>query len=254
MEDLDPPREQAGAAEQIAASLLAHGLHWDGPLMHQSQRLPAYAAALARLNSARLLFECDCSRGMLGPQGNCQRGCQCRQAQLKPQRATRIAVPPSVTIEFHDALQGPQVFALGAECPNFTLLRKDGLFAYQLAVVVDDAEQGITQVVRGSDLLDTTPRQIFLQQCLALETPDYLHVPVITDKHGQKLSKQNLAAPLDDDRPTDNLREALHFLRQPEPPATTTEVLEILAFATSNWARASLPALLSLPANELASR
>ncbi len=248
MEDLDPPREQAGAVEQIAASLLAHGLQWDGPMMRQSQRLPAYATALAQLARAELLFECDCSRSMLGPQGACQRGCQSRQAQLQGQRATRVSVAPSVSIDFDDALQGPQHFDLGVDCPNFTLLRKDGLFAYQLAVVIDDAEQGINQVVRGFDLMDSTPRQIFLQRCLAMETPGYLHVPVITDLSGKKLSKQNLAPPLADDRSSVNLRKALQFLRQPEPPASATGVKELLAFATSNWSRASIPAVPSLPA------
>lgn len=248
MEDLDPPREEAGAAERILSSLEAHGLHWDGEVLWQSQRAPAYAAALGRLDRDHHLFRCDCTRQLLGPGGACCGSCRERQAQLAQPLATRVAVPPDCRISFTDRLQGSREVALGEELPDFVVKRKDGLDAYQLAVVVDDAWQGITHIVRGSDLLDSTARQIFLQQLLQEPTPSYCHLPVITDTAGHKLSKQNHAPPLQDDRAAANLRAALRFLGQAEPPAEVGDVAEILAFACANWTLQSVPAVLSIAA------
>ncbi len=247
IEDLDPPREEPGAAEAILSTLQRHGLHWDGPVMWQSRRHADYRRALDDLASDGRLFDCDCTRPRLGRGGCCRSGCETRQGSLRQPRATRIRVPANSPIEFVDALQGNVTCDLSSEYPNFTLLRKDGLFAYQLAVVVDDAGQGIDHVVRGADLLDSTARQIFLQHCLSLPTPQYLHIPLITDAAGNKLSKQNHAQALDDTRPAANLRAALRFLHQPEPPALAARVDELIAFAVANWSRSRLPAALALP-------
>ncbi len=145
-------------------------------------------------------------------------------------------------------LQGPQRTALGKSLADFVVRRKDGLDAYQLAVVVDDAAQGITHVVRGSDLLDSTPRQIFLQQRLAYATPCYAHLPVITTAQGQKFSKQNHSPALDNAQAVDNLRSALRFLQQADPPSTLTSVDPLLAFAIEHWVLQQVPGTTAIPA------
>lgn len=251
MEDLDPPREEPGAADHILASLRCHSLHWDGEVLYQSTRRAAYTAALSVLAQHKLLFYCDCSRAMLGADGACCGNCRARQQQLTGPSAIRIAIPNTCEIRFTDLLQGPQHCALGTSVKDFVVRRRDTLDAYQLAVVVDDAAQGITHVVRGSDLLDATPRQIFLQQELAYATPQYCHLPVITTAQGQKFSKQNHAPPLDNDQAVCNLRRALRFLQQPEPPATLAGVEDVLAYATGHWTLARVPATLAIPAGTL---
>jgi glutamyl-Q tRNA(Asp) synthetase len=154
-------------------------------------------------------------------------------------------------VTFTDALQGEVTDTLGATLPDFILLRKDGLFAYQLAVVIDDAFQGITHVVRGSDLLESTTRQIYLQGLLRLPVPDYSHLPVITNDDGQKFSKQNHAPPLTSSEATLNLRRALSFLRQPPPPDQADNTADILAFARSNWNISAVPTCMAVPASRL---
>ena len=191
MEDLDPPREEPGAAQSILDSLQRHGLHWDESVMWQGQRHPAYADALERLRALGCLFRCDCTRAMLGPDGACGGRCLPRQEEVGPVAAVRVKVPFDCTVEFEDRLQGRQSHLLGREWPDFVLRRKDGLDAYQLAVVVDDAAQGVTHIVRGSDLIDSTPRQLFLQQLLGFPTPDYCHLPVITNALGQTTRGQS---------------------------------------------------------------
>lgn len=252
MEDLDPPREQPGAAEAILDGLAAHGLHWDETVMWQSQRHEAYCAALAQLRAAGQLFRCDCTRAMLGPGGACAGRCPPRQAEVTDSCAWRVSVAPDTHIEFADRLQGRSDTLLGRELPDFTLLRKDGLFAYQLAVVVDDAEQCITDIVRGSDLLDSTPRQCYLQALLGLPRPRYAHLPVITNELGQKFSKQNHAPALDDRMAADNLRQALRFLAQPAPPAGASHPDELLAHAIAHWDLARIPRQLGISAAVLA--
>jgi len=254
MEDLDPPREEAGAAQRIINSLQQHGLAWDEPPMWQSQRLPAYAAILGQLQENGHLFRCDCTRAMLGPDGACRGRCLERPAQVTAPWALRVAVPRDHTVDFTDQLQGPQHTPLGRELPDFVLRRKDGLHAYQLAVVVDDADQGITHVVRGSDLLDSTARQIFLQQLLHYPTPHYCHVPVITNRDGQKFSKQNHAPALDDAQASGNLRQALAFLHQPSPPRELAGVSQILDHAVRHWSAGRIPAQLGIAANTDASQ
>lgn len=251
MDDLDPPREEPGAADSILDSLQQHGLHWDGNVLYQGSRADAYADALAALGNAGLLFACDCTRATLGDAGNCTGNCRARQQDIVGAHSIRIDVPADCTIRFPDLLQGPQAVALGAELPDFILRRKDGLYAYQLAVVVDDAAQAISHVVRGSDLLDSTARQVYLQRCLGLPTPRYGHLPVITNREGQKLSKQNLAPALDSARACHNLRQALRFLHQPEPPGTISAVTELLAWAVDRWALERVPAEMAIAAHGL---
>jgi len=248
IDDLDPPREVPGAAQSILASLVQHGLRWDEDVLWQSRRTSAYRKALTQLKSSGKTFLCDCTRAMLGPTGNCQKHCWSRQIEILSPAATRIRVPASFRADFVDQLQGPQCVALGQESDNFLIHRKDGLFAYQLAVVVDDAHQEISHTVRGSDLLDTTARQIFIQQSLACTTPSYCHIPVITNELGQKFSKQNHAPTLNGENAAANLRAALQFLGQPAPPDNTTSPEEILKIASQHWSLAKIPPLMSAPA------
>ncbi len=251
MEDLDPPREEPGAADRILQALLDHGLAWDEEVLWQSRRHPAYRETLARLEARGYLFRCDCTRAMLGPGGACAGRCAPRQAQIGDPHALRVAVPDGTRVTFEDRLQGVITEDLGANLPDFVLLRKDGLFAYQLAVVVDDAHQRVNQVVRGADLLDSTARQIYLQRLLGLPEPRYCHLPVITNDEGQKYSKQNHAPELDSARAVDNLRLALHFLDQPPPPPQADSVGDLLAFAVGNWLPQAVPAQRSIPASAL---
>ena len=251
MEDLDPPREEPGAAERILQGLRDHGLVWDGDVLWQSRRHAAYREALGRLEQTGQLFRCDCTRAMLGPGGACAGRCQRRQAEVTQPFALRIAVPAGTEVTFSDGLQGEITEPLGATLADFVLLRKDGLFAYQLAVVVDDAFQDVNHVVRGSDLLDSTPRQIYLQRLLGLPTPCYCHHPVITNDAGQKLSKQNRAPALNASRAAANLRLALKFLGQALPPDTAGTPAEILAIAAGNWCADAVPAAMAIPASSV---
>ncbi len=247
MDDLDPPREIAGAAHSILQSLQQHGLQWDEDVLWQSNRGTAYDQALSLLKHTGNTFACSCSRAELGPGGNCQGLCQQISQPRKLPTATRIAVPGSCNITIADKVQGLQTVALGQLCKNFLIHRKDGLYAYQLAVVVDDAFQGVTHVVRGSDLLDTTARQIFLQQSLDYPTPTYSHIPVITNSQGQKFSKQNHAPALIEKEATANLRIALQFLQQTKPPSELGSPATILNFASCNWVLKSVPTVISIP-------
>lgn len=240
IEDLDPPREIAGAADQIIASLRLHGLHWDGPVTWQSQRLNAYSKALQELVDADWCFYCECSRSQLV--GHPIYPGRCRKLQLAAAgRACRIIVGKAYS-EFTDHVLGHQGQHLDREPGDFVLLRRDGLYAYQLAVVVDDAAQGITHIVRGADLLDSTPRQLYLQQRLQLPQPQYAHLPVATNAQGQKLSKQNLAPALDGAMATDNLRAALAFLGQAPPPDGLRQPEQLLEWATRRWQMNAIPA------------
>ncbi len=251
MEDLDPPREQPGAADDILRSLEAHGLHWDETVMWQSQRHDAYRQALQALQHSGQLFRCDCTRARLGPGGACNGHCQPRQATVAETHALRVVVNPQTNIQFQDQLLGTINEPLGELLQDFTLRRKDGLFAYQLAVVVDDAAQAITRIVRGSDLLASTARQIYLQQQLGFEQPTYCHLPVITNDLGQKFSKQNHAPALDPTEAATNLRRALQFLHQAQPPAEANSNEDILQFATEHWSVKAIPARRELKASSL---
>jgi len=217
MEDLDRPRVVPGAAAAILEALARLGLTWDGDVVYQSERDELYRGALERL--ATHTYWCGCSRREIADSslGLAVDGAPiypgtCRGGPCGARRALRVKV--SDTVAFQDRLQGRHAQVLERDIGDFVLYRADGLFAYQLAVVVDDAAQGITDVVRGADLLDSTPRQIYLQRLLGLPTPRYLHVPVAVNAGGEKLSKQSGAPPVEASMAT--IRRALRFLGQPE--------------------------------------
>lgn len=241
MEDLDPPREMPGAADGILRTLEAYGFEWDGAVRYQRHRGEAYQAALERLRVDGLLYPCACTRreiadsalvGIEGPvyPGTCRAGLCGRTA-----RAWRVRTTAE-EVAFEDALQGRQAQVLERDIGDFVLQRADGLFAYQLAVVIDDAAQGVSHVVRGADLLDSTPRQIWLQHLLGLPTPHYAHLPVAVNAKGEKLSKQTLAPPLDVRHPAPALWQALAFLGQSPPPELARAGLrELWSWAAAHW-------------------
>jgi glutamyl-Q tRNA(Asp) synthetase len=255
MEDVDSTREQPGAAMLILRTLDACGLAWDGDIMYQSRRSEAYRAALERLEAQGLVYACGCSRreiadSALGPDGALIYPGTCRNglAPGKTPRATRVRVDQA-TIAFDDAVQGTISQDLAAEVGDFVLRRADGLYAYQLAVVVDDAEQGITDVVRGADLLDSTPRQIYLQRRLGLSTPRYLHLPAAVNAAGEKMSKQTLAAPVDEREPVAVLAQVMEFLGRPPPAHLRRAPLsEFWRWALARWDAKRIPPRRSLPA------
>ncbi|BFI95461.1 MAG: tRNA glutamyl-Q(34) synthetase GluQRS [Rhodanobacter sp.] len=216
MEDLDPPREVPGSAAAILAALPAFGLSGDEPALYQSRRRAAYDAAFARLRERDAVFPCWCSRSGLAAAGLHRDG-RCTSApDANREPAWRLRTP-DIEIAFDDVLQGPQRQNLREAAGDFVIRRVEGLYSYQLACVVDDAHQGITEVVRGCDLLDSTPRQIHLQRLLDLPTPRYLHLPLALNEHGRKLSKSSQAVPVDPGDPLPALRRALDFLGQPAP-------------------------------------
>jgi glutamyl-Q tRNA(Asp) synthetase len=249
MEDLDPPREVAGAGDLILRTLEVFGLEWDGPVVYQSQRAVLYENALAQLEQAGHLYGCACTRreiadSVVGPDNSRVYPGTCR-AGLPPGRTARtlrVRVHDN-NITLIDALQGQMQQRLGQAVGDFILRRAGGLFAYQLAVVVDDAEQEITHVVRGADLLDSTPRQVYLQQLLEYPTPDYLHLPMAVDVRQDKLSKQTFAPAIDAQQCTATLCQALTFLGQPLPDAASeASPAGLLRWAVAHWDRAALPA------------
>ncbi len=248
MEDVDTPRCSSSAADAILRALEACGFEWDGAPVWQSRRGEAYAAALERLKLGGLVFPCACTRreladSMLAPDGAAIYPGTCRDGLPvgRSARAWRLRVGDA-RIAFDDAIQGPVASDLATDAGDFVLLRADGLFAYQLAVVVDDAEAGITDVVRGADLLQSTARQILLQQCLGVATPAYAHLPVAVNAAGEKLSKQTLARPLDVGRPAPSLVAALDFLGQAPPPElAAADVATVWAWAVANWRLARVP-------------
>jgi glutamyl-Q tRNA(Asp) synthetase len=205
MEDLDTPRVVPGMADDILRTLELLGLEWDGPVVWQSRRTDAYEAAFEELHRQGYVYPCGCSRADLsrsasaphpGEDGPAYPG-TCRNGMEKGRgaRAFRVRVADE-EIAFTDAVTGECRQNLASACGDFVIRRKDGLFAYQLAVVVDDADMGVNQVVRGADLLSSTPRQIWLQRLLALPTPVYAHLPLVTEPDGSKLSKRNRAVSL----------------------------------------------------------
>ncbi len=242
IEDLDRDRNLPGAAAAILADLERFGFQWHGPVVHQSEREPLYRAAFEQLSSRGLVYPCGCSRKELAAFGPVYPGiCSNGLPPGKQPRSWRLRVHGE--IEFVDGIQGRFRQTLPSDAGDFVVLRADGMFAYQLAVVVDDAAQGVTDVVRGADLLDSTPRQIFLQRQLALPTPSYMHVPVVLDTRGDKLSKQTLAPGFDLRQPGPQLWEALRFLAQ-NPPATLRQapVSELWQWARHAWNARNVPA------------
>ncbi len=252
MEDLDPPREMPGAADDILRTLERFGLHHDREVMYQSTRHDAYQAVLERLLDAGLAYPCACTRreiraaglpGGIYP-GTCRNGLPTGREG----RSIRLRVENS-RIGFRDRLQGPVEENLAQQCGDFILRRADGLYAYQLAVVVDDAAQGITDIVRGADLLDSTARQIWLQRQLDLPMPGYLHLPVAVKPDGAKLSKQTFAPPVDPKQPTPQLARALRFLGHAVPEELEqSPPIEFLDWARKAWNPARLPAVAAIEA------
>ena len=240
IEDLDTPRNVAGAVDSILRDLERCAMHWDGEVMYQSRRTDAYSEALERLSDRGWTFECGCSRrdlvGGVYP-GTCRGG-------LPPGRSARSIRMRvhAVNIEFCDAIQGPTTQCLETEVGDFVVLRADGIVAYHLAVVVDDAEQRVSEVVRGCDLLESTPRQMLIQRALGLPSPEYAHLPVAVDADERKLGKQNLARPIATDPPGAVLVNALEFLGQ-RPPTELAGARpdEVVTWAIANWDRTRVP-------------
>ncbi len=253
MEDIDAPRNVPGAADEILRTLQAFGFAWDGAVIYQSQRVGLYRATLDQLAAQGATYACACSRkeiadsslfGIDGPvyPGTCRAGL----AAGRSGRAIRLRVGSAV-IEFTDLIQGSIRQNLATEIGDFVLCRGDGIIAYQLAVAVDDADQGITQIIRGADLLASTPRQIFLQQLLGFAWPRYGHLPVVTNPAGEKLSKQTLAQAIEVKNATNLLFNALCFLGQ-NPPAELQRSSQkpLWDWAFRHWSGANVPSVAAL--------
>jgi glutamyl-Q tRNA(Asp) synthetase len=255
MEDLDSPRAQPGAAELILGTLEDFAFEWDGAVLRQSERTEAYAQAIAQLHACGALYACACTRKELSDSalvfegervypGTCRKG-------LPPGRsahALRVRVPDRA-IAFEDAVRGPTSQNLRREVGDFVVRRSDGIYSYQLAVVADDAAQSITDVVRGADLLASTPRQIHLQRLLGLPTPRYAHLPAAVNALGAKLSKQTLARPLDPRRAASTIAAALEVLGQAPPPELAQAGLrEVWDWSLAHWDLGRVPRQHALPA------
>jgi glutamyl-Q tRNA(Asp) synthetase len=243
IENIDPPREAAGAIDAILYSLEAHGLTWDGEVQYQLHRQERYAAALDEIQQIGRLYACNCSRQQIANATGHTAGpliypgtCRHKSPFGHGPHAKRVNTHHSA-IQFEDTIQGKQRVDLEKESGDFVLQRSDGLYSYQLAVALDDAEQGMTEVVRGSDLLDSTSRQIFIQQLLGFTPPQYTHLPVAIDSAtGQKLSKQTRAPALINSQATQNLWQVLEFLgQQPPPELRQTSVEELWSWAIPHW-------------------
>lgn len=241
IEDVDEIRASATAERAILSALDCFGLHWDGVPIRQSARKDRYAAALAQLQTGGHSYPCGCTRSEIatlahnGIEGPVYPG-TCRNGSRHPHRPQAIRVFTDATpIEIHDRIAGRIVQRIATEIGDFVIRRSDGYFAYQLAVVVDDAEQGVNQVVRGADLLLSTPRQIFLQHLLGYPQPGYAHVPLVLDEQRRKLSKQDGACPIDPRDPLPALRAGWCFLRQPEPRDWPQTVDEFWLWAVKSW-------------------
>ena len=280
MEDLDTPRCVPGAADDMLRTLGAFGLQSDEPVLYQSRRAVAYEQALHSLQASGAVYPCSCTRkeiadsalhgieGLVYP-GTCRDGIPAgreerawrvrtgkspshgegRLGHFDRLRAGFDKLSPHGSVEFMDALQGRTKQHPETEIGDFVVKRADGLFAYQLAVVVDDALQGITHVVRGADLLASTPRQIYLQHLLGLPTPHYMHLPIAVNAAGEKLSKRTLAAPVAASQPVATLLRVLDFLQQ-RPPAelASCSVGAVLEWAVANWDAARMKLIRSIPA------
>ena len=241
IEDLDQPRTVPGAASEILRTLDALGLGWDGSVLYQSTRSEAYASALEELSNAGLAYRCACTRSEIaqiarrGESGFIYPG-TCREKQPGPNCLCFRVRTTNARVGFIDGSQGLLQQQLECEIGDFVVRRSDGVHAYQLAVVVDDAEQGVNQIVRGSDLLTSTPRQIHLQTLLGYTTPMYRHLPLAVTADGGKLSKMTSAPPVNLSEPGSELTNALAFLGQNPPPylagATAPTVLD---WGLANW-------------------
>jgi glutamyl-Q tRNA(Asp) synthetase len=258
IENVDRTREVPGAADLIISTLGRLGFEWDGPIIHQSDRTAHYAAALERLRRDGWVYECSCSRSEIESHARASASNSdelrypgtCRSGPLHRERllATRFRTPAG-RVTFVDAVQGTVSQEVQMDVGDFVVRRRDDYFAYQLAVVVDDADLGTTQVVRGADLLDNTPRQLLLQQALALQTPTYAHLPLAVDAAGAKLSKSAQSIPIDPARAETVLWQALEFLKQAPPPSLAWAPLtELWRWALEHWDLSRLRGVASAPA------
>lgn len=240
IDDIDPPREQSGACASILKTLEFLGLHWDGEVLFQRHRQDAYQEALDLLFDKKLIYRCICSRKQL--QGNAYPGtCRLKEHSSEQQHALRI-ITNQTPVNFNDGIQGHLQQNLETDIGDFIVRRADDLIAYHIAVVVDDAWQGITEIVRGADLLDVTPRQIYLQRILNYPTPAYAHIPAAVDADGKKLSKQHHAQPVDDRQPASTLFSALNFLgQQPDEGLLQGNVEEIIQWGVKHWSMEKIP-------------
>ena len=238
MEDVDLTRKVEGADTDILHTLEAFGFEWQGEVLYQSKQNEHYENALQQLIEQSLVFPCLCTRKKLAQSSSDIYPGSCRQRPLpeENEHALRL-IAHDIDITFYDAIMGRQSQNMAQQCGDFIIKRRDGLFAYQLAVVVDDAMQGITEIVRGADLLDSTPRQIYLQQLLGYHTPTYCHLPLAVDADGNKISKSEGAAKVDIKNREKQLCEVLKFLNQ-KPPSDLFDcsLNEIWQWAIDNWA------------------
>ncbi len=241
MEDLDPPREMPGAQDAIVRALEAYGFEWDGPMQRQSGRLAVYNAVIEQLREDGHAYACTCSRKQLQPFAGLYPGFCREAAHPSADAAIRLRVPDRA-FAFVDRVQGAFEQHLAREVGDFVIRRRDGLIAYQLAVVLDDAWQGVTDIVRGADLLDSTPRQLYLQALLGLPQPRYLHVPLIIQPDGHKLGKRYRSPPLEPAEATPLLLRALRALGQPTPEELTEALpAEVLRWAIPRWQAERIP-------------
>lgn len=240
IEDIDQPRTKPGAEKQILKQLERLGMNWDDRILSQSKRTALYQSALEKLDSESLVFPCSCTRKEIlsNPYpGTCRKS----PVTIKTNPSYRLITNNSL-ISIKDRLQGVYSQRLETDVGDFIIKRADGLFAYHLAVVVDDAEQGVTEIVRGNDLLDSTPRQVYLQRLLGLPTPAYLHLPLAIDSAGNKLSKANEAEAANTNDPVVTLLQALSFLGQNPPTQLSSSTVEsVLEWAIKNWDIKKLP-------------
>jgi glutamyl-Q tRNA(Asp) synthetase len=247
IEDLDRTREVPGSADEILSSLDAFGLHWDGEVIYQSRRTDSYAQAIDNLLATDQAYPCCCSRKQIretaetGSEGLIYPG-TCRSAKSLSSESSSIRlVTRDLDISIVDRLQGLFLQNPGKQIGDFVIRRADGYYAYQLAVVVDDAWQNITDVVRGADLLSSTPRQRYLQLLLGLQQPKYLHLPLVVDKSGRKLSKQDQDRPVEAKDPVSSLLRVLHFLRQPLPAEPPENPEKLWQWAIPRWSTEAIP-------------
>lgn len=247
IEDVDTPRKVSGASSDILRTLEQLGMKWDGEVVYQSQRCALYQEAIHSLTALGLTYPCTCTRkeildsNIMGIAGPIYPG-TCRHAQTSQKPSALRIHTDERLIRFEDTIQGCVEQRLESDTGDFVLRRADGVYAYQLAVVVDDAAQNITHVVRGEDLLDSTPRQIYLQQLLGYPVPDYMHLPVVTNRDGNKLSKQTRAMPVDISKAVPQLIAALHFLGQTPPVELVKSDLSVFwQWALENWQVTQIP-------------
>lgn len=241
IEDIDPPREVPGAADTILRQLEHYGLHWDGEVLWQSQRHDAYRERLAWLKDQQLCYYCTCTRARIQQVGGIYDG-HCRNLHLGAENAALRLRQTQPVLRFYDRLRGEIVADEHLAREDFIIHRRDGLFAYNLAVVVDDHFQGITEIVRGADLIEPTVRQLSLYQHFGWPTPEYIHLPLALNSEGNKLSKQNHAPALSEGDPRPVIIQALHFLNQKSIPGwRDLRINELLRDAIANWTLSAVP-------------